>query len=72
MLVSFDNGTPRTLARYLIGRHTVTKLAPADGTNWEMASFCRRRRPRGDCGGSLETEREFSGLSAQQIVEARN
>ncbi len=25
MLVLFDNGTPRTLARYLVGRHTVTE-----------------------------------------------
>lgn len=25
MFVLFDNGTPRTLARYLIGRHTVTE-----------------------------------------------
>jgi predicted nuclease of predicted toxin-antitoxin system len=25
MLVLFDNGTPRTLARYLIDRHTVTE-----------------------------------------------
>jgi hypothetical protein len=25
MLVLFDNGTPRTLARYLISRHTVTE-----------------------------------------------
>jgi hypothetical protein len=25
MLVLFDNGTPRTLARYLIGRHMVTE-----------------------------------------------
>jgi hypothetical protein len=25
MLVLFDNGTPRTLARYLIGRHSVTE-----------------------------------------------
>jgi predicted nuclease of predicted toxin-antitoxin system len=25
MLVLFDNGTPRTLARYLIHRHTVTE-----------------------------------------------
>jgi hypothetical protein len=25
MLVLFDNGTPRTLARYLIGHHTVTE-----------------------------------------------
>jgi hypothetical protein len=32
MLVLFDNGTPRTLARYLIDRHTVTE-ARAQG--WE-------------------------------------
>ena len=25
MLVLFDNGTPRTLARYLIDRHTITE-----------------------------------------------
>ena len=25
MLVLFDNGTPRSLARYLIDRHTVTE-----------------------------------------------
>jgi len=25
MLVLFDNGTPRTLARYLIGKHSVTE-----------------------------------------------
>jgi hypothetical protein len=25
MLVLFDNGTPRTLARYLIGHHTITE-----------------------------------------------
>ena len=25
MLVLFDNGTPRTLARFLIGQHTVTE-----------------------------------------------
>jgi hypothetical protein len=32
MLVLFDNGTPRTLARYLIDHHTVTE-ARAGG--WE-------------------------------------
>lgn len=32
MLVLFDNGTPRTLARYLIDQHTVTE-ARAEG--WE-------------------------------------
>jgi hypothetical protein len=32
MLVLFDNGTPRTLARYLIGQHTVTE---ARARGWE-------------------------------------
>ena len=34
MLVLFDNGTPRTLTRYLIGRHTVTE---ARARGWEEA-----------------------------------
>jgi hypothetical protein len=33
MLVLFDNGTPRTLARYLISRHTVTE---ARACGWDM------------------------------------
>jgi hypothetical protein len=32
MLILFDNGTPRTLARYLIGNHTVTE---ARARGWE-------------------------------------
>jgi hypothetical protein len=32
MLVLFDNGTPRTLARYLIGHHTITE---ARARNWD-------------------------------------
>jgi hypothetical protein len=32
MLVLFDNGTPRTLARYLIDRHTITE---ARARGWE-------------------------------------
>jgi predicted nuclease of predicted toxin-antitoxin system len=32
VLVLFDNGTPRTLARYLIDRHTVTE---ARARGWE-------------------------------------
>lgn len=32
MLVLFDHGTPRTLARHLIGRHTVTE---ARARGWE-------------------------------------
>ena len=33
MQVLFDNGTPRTLARYLIDRHSVTEAVPTDGKN---------------------------------------
>jgi hypothetical protein len=32
MLILFDNGTPRTLARYLIGHHAVTE---ARARGWE-------------------------------------
>lgn len=35
MLVLFDNGTPRTLARYLISEHTVTE---ARARGWEELS----------------------------------
>jgi hypothetical protein len=35
MLVLFDNGTPRTLARYLIGQHTVTE---ARSRGWDELS----------------------------------
>jgi hypothetical protein len=41
MLVLFDNGTPRTLARYLIEHHTVTE-ARARGWEYEVsAEPCR-------------------------------
>jgi hypothetical protein len=33
MLVLFDNGTPRTLARYLVGLHTITE---ARARGWEQ------------------------------------
>lgn len=33
MLVLFDNGTPRTLARYLVSRHTVTE---ARARGWDQ------------------------------------
>jgi hypothetical protein len=33
MLVLFDNGTPRTLARYLIDQHTITE---ARARGWEQ------------------------------------
>jgi predicted nuclease of predicted toxin-antitoxin system len=32
MLILFDNGTPRTLARYLIDHHTITE---ARGLGWD-------------------------------------
>ncbi len=38
MLILFDNGTPRTLARFLIDHHMVTEARARDGNNWEMAS----------------------------------
>jgi hypothetical protein len=35
MLVLFDNGTPRTLARYLIDHHTVTEAPPISASDSE-------------------------------------
>jgi len=50
MQVLFDNGTPRTLARYLIDRHTVTEA---------------RARGWGELGnGELLTVAEAAGLEA--------
>jgi hypothetical protein len=48
MLVLFDNGTPRTLARYLIDRHTVTE---ARARGWERLE-----------NGELLTEAEAAGF----------
>jgi uncharacterized DUF497 family protein len=40
MLVLFDNGTPRTLARYLIDHHTVTE---ARARGWEVIRIVSAR-----------------------------
>jgi hypothetical protein len=48
MLVLFDNGTPRTLARYLIDHHTVTE---ARARGWEELE-----------NGELLTEAEAAGF----------
>jgi hypothetical protein len=48
MLVLFDNGTPRTLARYLIDHHTVTE---ARARGWEELE-----------NGKLLTEAEAAGF----------
>jgi nitric oxide reductase activation protein len=48
MLVLFDNGTPRTLARYLIDHHAVTE---ARARGWEELE-----------NGELLTEAEAAGF----------
>jgi hypothetical protein len=67
MLILFDNGTPRTLARYLIDRHMVTE---ARARGWEQLE-----------NGELLNEAEAAGfevlvttdknLSYQQDLSAR-
>jgi hypothetical protein len=67
MLILFDNGTPRTLARYLIDRHTVTE---ARARGWQELE-----------NGELLTQAEASGfevlvttdknLSYQQNLKGR-
>ena len=39
MLVLFDHGTPRTLAPFLIDRHTQTEARSVDGKNWKTGSY---------------------------------
>ena len=52
MLVLFDNGTPRTLARYLIDHHAVTE---ARARGWEELE-----------NGELLSEADAAGFSYQQ------
>ena len=47
MLILFDNGAPRTLARYLIGRHTVTE---ARARGWERLENGELLRVAEDAG----------------------
>jgi hypothetical protein len=47
MLVLFDNGTPRTLARYLIDHHTVTEARARGWDELETARYSTPPRPQG-------------------------
>jgi hypothetical protein len=57
MLVLFDNGTPRTLARYLIDRHTVTE---ARARGWEELE-----------NGELLTQAEAAGFELLLTTDKR-
>lgn len=47
MLVLFDNGTPRTLARYLIERHTVTEARARGWAELENGELLRQAEDAG-------------------------
>lgn len=47
MLVLFDNGTPRTLARYLIERHTVTEARARGWAELENGELLREAENAG-------------------------
>jgi predicted nuclease of predicted toxin-antitoxin system len=47
MLVLFDNGTPRTLARYLIDRHTVTEARARGWQEFENGELLREAEAAG-------------------------
>ena len=47
MLVLFDNGTPRTLARYLIERHTVTEARARGWAELENGDLLTRAEAAG-------------------------
>lgn len=55
MLVLFDNGTPRTLARYLIERHTITE---ARARGWEELG-----------NGDLLSEAEAAGFQVMVTTD---
>jgi len=46
MLVIFDNGTPRTLARFLIDHHMVTEAEREAGKSWKTAISWIEPRPQ--------------------------
>ena len=67
MLVLFDNGTPRTLARYLIDHHTVTEARARGCEELENGELLARA----EAGGFellLTTDRGF-GISRTLRVE---
>jgi hypothetical protein len=47
MLVLFDNGTPRTLARYLIERHAVTEARARGWQELENGELLNKAEARG-------------------------
>ena len=47
MLVLFDNGTPRSLARYLIGEHTVTEARSRGWAELENGALLRAAEEAG-------------------------
>jgi hypothetical protein len=48
MLVLFDNGTPRTLARYLIDHHTVTEARARGWDELENGALLNAAEAVGD------------------------
>ena len=47
MLILFDNGTPRTLARYLIGHHAVTEARARGWEELENGELLRKAEAQG-------------------------
>jgi len=70
MLVLFDNGTPHTLARYLIARHTVTEHVLVDGIGSETAN-CWRLPNRQDSKFFSQRTRTSAINKTLQIARSR-
>jgi hypothetical protein len=67
MLVLFDHGTPRTLARHLIDRHTVTE---ARARGWERAENGELLALAEDAGFEVLVTTD-QNLSYQQNLKSR-
>ena len=67
MLVLFDHGTPRTLARYLIDHHTVTE---ARARGWERVENGELLTPAEEAGFEVLVTTD-QNLSYQQNLTSR-
>jgi predicted nuclease of predicted toxin-antitoxin system len=67
MLVLFDNGTPRTLARFLIDRHTVTEARAKGWQELENGELLNRA----EASGFEVLVTTDKNLSYQQNLEGR-
>jgi hypothetical protein len=73
MLVLFDNGTPRSLARHLIAQHAVTEARARGGRRWQTATCWMRLKAAGfdllvTTDKNLRYQRNLTGRKLATVV----